>query len=885
MDLVRAYEVTSNNEVPTPQSLHTMASEKSELNRKDNFETEEITEWDVKCITAKTLETRCGNDNKEFPWLQDLKGINCNYAILVEVLKAYEKKKSTEYCGQPITASVKINHESKMVLVFSKPINAQISAFRRIIKDVLKNAKPCTPENLDNNFEFAYLYFNCEKSPKITSFKVSLEQFCSHIHTNFQITSDIVMKPSNAMDVPVTREINEQAEEINPIECAAKDSKYLMYQKQSYNHSNSNSTEYKDINHSRNNRMPNAEVQDKAVDSGLYNNDEIHSDSKENYQRNSKTHQNQVCVSHLNVNESGNCGNGYGLKKREMVDGSVQSSINSPLRDEHTSHDRREKPLSTGCDLHYQDRSASVLQVESAQVSSTCSVSVNEKSSSTEHSIEEHQSRHIKFCCLSEIACDEDCSGLRRKYFGVKSSLKEEKVIILIGNQGSGKTALVNFAANFLKGVEDADDKLYYVMMDKLNGVCHTSSVTAYTFCFAEDAAPITIIDTPGLRDGRETDKNNPLQTLKTFFINSDSNIQLHAIGYVISSSAVGLTSSEHHMIDFLIEHYGHGISTNFITIVTFVADVMKNNPHNDMFTKYGIKSKVLLKFNNTAFSKKELDDFDRAYWKMGIKNLKKCINHLKKLPPLTMKTLKLKQKEIYSTCMVKSLEEKLKGELKSFMLAYKDTHSLMPSIQVKSEQIWRSAIVLYRLLSTSDCSLSVESVLVKYVDEVAREISFPSKDCVMLLSLCPSRGLLEAGKRVIEFIGPIHTQIVIDGKQKRPMGKEPEVLFCKKCDDQHEIKRVESKSKKSDVTYHCTKCQCDESEHSKWTKAEYCEKKCYIPIKICLEHTKKALENVLQEFSVPGHKLNIISFLKIVRQNVDEQFNYFIDSIIPSCT
>lgn len=772
-------------------------------------------------------------------------------------------------------------------MIFSQPVAQKSSALQHILKDALvENAKPQIPQSLDNNFKFANLYFNGQKSAEITSLKMSLENFCSFMNAHLQITGDIV-KPSNAMDSSVTMEIDEQVEEVNPMEYDSKDAKCLMYQKHSsFHHGSSNSTKNGNtsvsMNYSRNYNMPNSAVQAKAVDSGLHSNGETHSDSNEDdYQRNSKTHQGQLCVSDPSGNEFNRYRNPYALKKKASSD-FVQSAVNSSLQGLHTILDETEKPLNTGCDLHYQDKSAPVLQDKSAEISTPCSVSVkDEESLSPEHSIGEHQSRDIEFCCLSEIACDEDCSGLRRKYFGVKSSLKEEKVLILIGNQGTGKTALVNFAANFLKGVEDVDDKLFYIIMDKINGNYHTSSLTAYTFCSARDAVPITIIDTPGLRDCKETEKNNPLQTLKTFFTSSGSNIQLHAIGYVISCSAVDLTLSERHMIDFLVEHYGQRISTNFITIVTSVSYTMKYYPHNDMFKNYGINSKILLKFNNTAFNKKELDDFDRGYWKMGIKNWKRCISHLKKLPPLTMRTLQVKQKQIYSTYMVKSVEEKLKNELKNFILAYKKTNSLTPPVQEKSEQIWRSATALNHLTSSSGCSLNVETVLVKYVDEVAPEAFFSPKECVMLLSLCPARGLLEAGKRMIEFMEPIYAQTKFYGFQKIPVGKKPEFLICKKCHQQHKIKRLENSSKKSHVTYHCTNCSCDESEHVDMKKSGRRENECNIPKEFCLKHTKKAIEKILQEFSVPGYEVNIITFMEIVSQNLDERFRDFINCIV----
>ncbi|KAG0725375.1 hypothetical protein GWK47_004713 [Chionoecetes opilio] len=485
---------------------------------------------------------------------------------------------------------------------------------------------------------------------------------------------------------------------------------------------------------------------------------------------------------------------------------------------------------------------------------------------------------------IKAVACD-DCSGIKRIYFGFKSSLEGEKVIILIGNEGSGKTTLVSLAANLLNGIETADDKQVLDTMEQIHEKSRTS-MTAYTFCFAEGQTPITIIDTPGLKDITGTEKNIPVQALRTFFT-SGSNIQLHAIGYVVSSTAIYLTSSEHHMIDFLIEQYGHGISTNVIKIVTF-AETVKNYPDNDIFKSFGIKPKVILKFNNNAFSMKEINDFDRAYWKMGIKSWKRCIKVLKELPPLTIKSLGVKQKQIYSTNLIKLMEEMLKNELKSFILSYKETQSLTQSVQKKSEQVWQSTMALYHLLSLRDCSLSdVESVLVKYVDEVAEDNSLPSKDCVKLLSLCPSRGLLEAGRRVIECWKPIYNEAKTHRLPNTPIGKYPEIVFCKKCKDRCEIQRTENKSKKSDaimITYKCKSCKCDGSDHVKIRSQRKPEMKWIISTDDCSVHTRNAIENVLQEYSIPGHVLNIRTYLRFVSQNLDDNFNDFIECIVKRC-
>lgn len=909
-------EVTIHKKVTLPRSVYLGVLKEFGLDGQDNITIQNTMQYDVKCSTWEVLQAMHESKaHRECPWVQDLDTIKNKNVIFVEVMITCEKKASN-FETESVVTSVTYKCEGKMILVFSQSIDTQkIPNLQCIIKNALvHDTKPYTPGDLETNFECAYLYLNLAK-PGIcmTSFQLSLEEFCSHINSivhKYSKTSAIGVQGYNAMDGSETMKMSEQTEKIKPhtnptaTEHDSKDISYSVDQDHQVDllgklNSTSGKGTFGSINHLMNNPVLDAEVQDKTF--GSQNNDQKYLDSQRNDEKDAQILLNWHCPSdayqmkpfHREENltqEFVSRGNHSTLEStiKDPVRDVAQFCSDSNTRNMYPLLDKREQPMNTVCDAHHshylQDNNTLNVQNQSTLTSDKCSVSDGEHLS-MEHSHLDPKSKHIKFCSMKAVACDEVCSGFKRKYFGLKSTSEEEKVIILIGNKGSGKSTLINFAANFFKGIETADDKLFLVTMNQIYEESSTYSVTAYTFCFAEDDVPVTIIDTRGLEDIKGTGENNPLQALKTFFTSNASNVQLHAIGYVISFSAVCLTSSERHMIDFLTEQYGQGISTNFITFVTFDAEIGRTCPVIDILKSYGIKSKVFLKFNNTAFTVKEIDGFDEIYWKRGIKNWKKCIKVLKELPPLTIKTQRVKQKQIYSTYLMKSLEDKLKSELKSFIQSFKEINSMTQLIQEKSEQVWQSSVVLYQLLSFSDCSFSdVESVLVKYVDEVAKESSFSSKYCVMLLSLCPSRGLLEAGKRVIECLLPIYDRTKAYELHNTHLGKKPEVLYCNRCFEHHRIQRVENKSKRSEdaIIYQCVSCYCDEREHVSKAVSQRCEKKCDLS-RDCLKHTKNAIESILQEFSIPGHVFDVETYLGFVGQNLDEEFKGFIDCILNS--
>ncbi|CAH3036311.1 unnamed protein product, partial [Porites lobata] len=84
---------------------------------------------------------------------------------------------------------------------------------------------------------------------------------------------------------------------------------------------------------------------------------------------------------------------------------------------------------------------------------------------------------------------------------------EQEKVLLLIGATGSGKSTLINGMANYIMGVKWEDDFRFQLVIDDpkvSKSRSQTQYITAYTFYPMEGSAlssKLTVIDTPGFGD------------------------------------------------------------------------------------------------------------------------------------------------------------------------------------------------------------------------------------------------------------------------------------------------------------------------------------------------------------------------------------------------
>ena len=253
----------------------------------------------------------------------------------------------------------------------------------------------------------------------------------------------------------------------------------------------------------------------------------------------------------------------------------------------------------------------------------------------------------------------------------------QEKVILLAGETGSGKTTLINFIVNQLYGIE-FQDKFRFKLIDdneeikeakkaaekvdsrslvkwfkKLTvGRKECDSATQLVSCYTMKPVygtkfPYTvhIVDTPGYADtqGKEKDQWTTEQ-IRNFFL-SDEHLgipHIDAVALVVRASTNRLNDAQKYIFDSVMTLFGKDIAENIFIFCTH-ADGKKPKVLNAI-EKHGIPYRASYKFSNGVLYDDE-DDADGGNddaheaieWNMGKKS---CENFFLALHDLPSKSL-----------------------------------------------------------------------------------------------------------------------------------------------------------------------------------------------------------------------------------------------------
>ena len=232
---------------------------------------------------------------------------------------------------------------------------------------------------------------------------------------------------------------------------------------------------------------------------------------------------------------------------------------------------------------------------------------------------------------------------------------ENEKVFLVVGATGAGKSTLINGIVNYMFGVEWKDDFRFKLITenDKLTQAdSQTSDITAYTF-HAMEGSPtpytFTVIDTPGFgsTEGLKRDKEITEQIKEFFSISPPEGIDhLDGIGFVVQSSQSRLTKTQEYIFDSILPIFGKDVSQNIFMVITF-ADGQRP-PVLEAIKKAEIPSTVSFKFNNSALYADNSTDhessdfnFDEMFWKMGAGSFKKFFVNFPKYPSVSLRLTK----------------------------------------------------------------------------------------------------------------------------------------------------------------------------------------------------------------------------------------------------
>ena len=238
-----------------------------------------------------------------------------------------------------------------------------------------------------------------------------------------------------------------------------------------------------------------------------------------------------------------------------------------------------------------------------------------------------------------------------------KASYAPNKVLMLVGATGSGKSTLINGMVNHLLGVEWDDEFRLKLIHDEVE--TQTKSVTklisAYTFHKQDDFPlpySLTIVDTPGFGDTEGIEKDQKItRQIKQFF--TEHIDHLDGIGFVAQSGQARLTKTQIYIFNSIFSIFGKDMKDSIFTMVTFADSA--NPPVIGAIKEAEIPCTEHFQFNNSALYTDERNEFAKMFWDMGAKSFNEFFDKFGKVQSvsLTLTNEVLNQREHLETNIV----------------------------------------------------------------------------------------------------------------------------------------------------------------------------------------------------------------------------------------
>ncbi|XP_073489025.1 uncharacterized protein [Aquarana catesbeiana] len=246
--------------------------------------------------------------------------------------------------------------------------------------------------------------------------------------------------------------------------------------------------------------------------------------------------------------------------------------------------------------------------------------------------------------------------------YGTAKADKKNKVIMMVGETGSGKTTLINTMVNYIFGVDWKDEhriQLIEQSSEKSQAHSQTSSVTIYQINhddLFQIPYSLTFIDTPGFGDtGGIVQDEKIMQKIREFFYKCKFR-EIDAICFVVQSTLARLTPTQSYIFDNVLSIFGNDIKDNIFFFTTF-AEVGEPNVLSAIMeadvpcAKSKDGKPVYFKVNNSMlYANNHPDEKDhygclvhKIQWKMGMESIEKFLLHF--LPGLASKDLSLTKK------------------------------------------------------------------------------------------------------------------------------------------------------------------------------------------------------------------------------------------------
>ncbi|KAK7177182.1 hypothetical protein R3I93_001228 [Phoxinus phoxinus] len=163
---------------------------------------------------------------------------------------------------------------------------------------------------------------------------------------------------------------------------------------------------------------------------------------------------------------------------------------------------------------------------------------------------------------------------VRQWTYGRRDGNKQNKVILMVGETGTGKTTMINTMINYLLGVKFEDQEFYRITEEEKHedqSQSQTSEITVYEAFAEENPTSLTIIDTPGYGDteGFEKDREISEYLTRLFSDKEDGIPYIDAVCFVMKASQNRLSDRQHYIFHSVLSLFGRDIENNIVFLLT----------------------------------------------------------------------------------------------------------------------------------------------------------------------------------------------------------------------------------------------------------------------------------------------------------------------------